>query len=969
MKLLFENKTVNKPLLSIILLDWSCRESFHFLHYINNQVVPREQYEVIWIEYYDRQSPEIKNWLKECDELNKPPIIDKWIVMDMPKEYYYHKHLMYNIGMLYSSGDIIVICDSDGIVKPTFIQSIIEEFSKEPDIVLHMDQLRNMDRKYHPYNYPPIDEIEAGSVNLVSGKPFGLVDTLDTLHNRNYGACFCAKRDDIIAIGGADEHIDYLGHICGPYDLTFRLVNAGKKEKWHQTEWMCHVWHPGQSGDKNFVGPHDGRNMSTLALETIETKRIWPLSENELIRELRTSDQKVCNIPFSELTEIILHNEKIKQWKIDLSEMAKIVFPNYDYDISLYTKKPDPDISVILPTLRPEKAHKCIESIAETSEGVNYEVVVVSPLDMCNLLDGCKGYNRIKFMKEEKKEGCNQAYTNGYENASGKYIFAIADDHRLGLDCLKKLIEFMQPHDDEIFLAGARCYGVYGPGPENTTYGFYYAYTPCIRRDLVEQVGGFYDPYYKHYYGDPDLAMRVWHNGGKAELCLDAWVEYHNELDNIDLESQTNNSERDFNAFFQRWHPIYGHLAKSSNEKDINVCTNYIHPGIPPEKCTRLVVFMRKKDWSALRNELESEDNFPMNKDHLFAVFKEMMIYLPFAPRDIIQNLSQWLIRQLFDQTPSLKETNIDEIMGANSSFEIGHNPDPSDLFLAIIAMFYLSGGLNKDFDLVLENYKGINILYNLRKFYAWPCSLGGFAINIFEQSSDNFAICDPIISQLFRKINELMEGIPLVDWQRIQVIEEYFTTCNLELIENDEHLHQVFENLPDEICLQLVLYLKLKDWTAIECLFNEEINNKSIIKNYIAYVYGEMLKKIDIMPPNLVLKLSQWFLGQLDTLLSDSNNQIENKLDDLRLILLGYRQYNILYCKGLYYGWPWSAGAFSLEVYINGIAPTAVVGKSIIDAKKLIDEKLGPPTIEEENQNDWIAIQQLEDANKIGKR
>lgn len=337
MHLIYENTFVDKPLISIILLDWSCRESFHFLHFINNQVVLREKYEVIWIEYYDRHAPQIETWLKEYKMFGKPPVIDKWILMDMPKEYYYHKHLMYNIGILYSSGDIIVICDSDAIVKPTFLQSIIKEFSQEPDMFLHLDQLRNYDRKYYPFNYPSFEEIEKGSANFTNGKPLGLIDTSDVLHTRNYGACFCAKREDIISIGGADEYLDYLGTICGPYELSFRLINAGKKEKWHQSEWMYHVWHPGQAGDKNFAGPHDGRMMSTTALEIIQTQRIEPLVENELIKKVRESGYDIRDLPFTELTRIILDSERVKEWKIDSSKISENIFQLYDHNIVLYS--------------------------------------------------------------------------------------------------------------------------------------------------------------------------------------------------------------------------------------------------------------------------------------------------------------------------------------------------------------------------------------------------------------------------------------------------------------------------------------------------------------------------------------------------------------------------------------------------------------------------------------------------------
>lgn len=964
MKLLFENKSATKPLVSFILLDWSCRDSFHFLHYLNNQVVSRELYEVIWIEYYDRQAPQIKKLLEESEQLNKPHVIDKWILIEMPKEYYYHKHLMYNIGILYGSGDIIVICDSDGIVKPTFVQSIIEEFAKDPNIVLHLDQLRNHDQKYYPFNYPAIAEIEQGSANRVNGKPLGLVDTLDTLHNRNYGACFCAKRAEVIDIGGADEHLDYLGHICGPYELTFRLVNAGKIEKWHQTEWMYHVWHPGQSGDENFVGPQDGRNMSTTALDIIRSKRVRPLTENQFIVKLRESDQHICTVPFSELITTIMHEERIKQWKVDFEQTSPDVFDCYNQNIALYSfAKPEnvinPEISVLLPTLRPDKARKCIDSIAQTSQGVNYEMVVVSPLDMCNLLVGCQGYERLRFVREEKPEGCNKAFTTAYEHAAGKYVFAIADDHRLGQDCLKNLIEFMRPHDQEIFLAGARCYGVYGAGPESKTYGFYYAYTPCIRRDLAKQVGGFYDPHYRSYYGDPDLSMRVWHHGGKVKLCLDAWVEYHNELDNLDLEAHTNNSARDFHAFYQRWHPIYGHLTKSSQENDINICTNVVLPGIPPEKCTRLVVFLRQLDWSVLRNELASAHNIPLNPEHLFPVFKEMLIHIHLAPTEIIQDLAEWLIQKLLAHTATLRDKDLS--VEPMKPLDISSSPNASDLYLAVITMFYLSGGLRKELELVVDNYRGINILYGRRKFHTWPCSLGGFSLQIFDETSNPLAFCQPTIYQALQKIDELLEGTPLVDWQTVRNIEDFFATADLEELQTNKEPHPVLEKLPSEICLQIVLSLKLKDWATIEQLLNGTSENVFIIKNYLCYVYGELFNTIKMVPPQLVLKLAQWLLGQLAVFSPNIGEVIESRGDYIHLAVFGYRHYNIVHCGGQYFGWPWSAGGFSQVDYTNGTVPMAVAGRSITEAKKLIDEKLGSPTEAEENQHDWPAEQELE--------
>ena len=108
MKVLFENNNPAAPEVSFVLLDWSCRESFHTLQYLGDQSVSRGRYEIIWIEYYGRRSPEIEAGVKGCNWLQKPPAVDRWIVMEMPEEVCYHKHLMYNIGIVAARGKIIV---------------------------------------------------------------------------------------------------------------------------------------------------------------------------------------------------------------------------------------------------------------------------------------------------------------------------------------------------------------------------------------------------------------------------------------------------------------------------------------------------------------------------------------------------------------------------------------------------------------------------------------------------------------------------------------------------------------------------------------------------------------------------------------------------------------------------------------------------------------------------------------------
>ena len=328
MKIQFENQVAKSPRVSFVLLDWSCRESFHGLDYFANQNIPRDQYEIIWIEYYHRVSPQIEQKMKECEQSGKPPVIDQWIVMEMPENIYYHKHLMYNLGIIAAKGEIVVICDSDVMVKPTFVESIIEEFDSvnnsslnKSGIVLHLDEVRNINRKYYPFNHPTFEEVMAqGCINWVNGKTKGLWDEKDPLHSRNYGACMAARKEDLIAIGGADEHIDYLGHICGPYEMTFRLVNAGKKEIWHHNEFMFHTWHPGTDGSKNYLGPHDGQNLSTAALQARYQARVMSLQENSSIKILRTGQKKE---DVSDLLFRAVSDRDLSDWESKNLEMKR----------------------------------------------------------------------------------------------------------------------------------------------------------------------------------------------------------------------------------------------------------------------------------------------------------------------------------------------------------------------------------------------------------------------------------------------------------------------------------------------------------------------------------------------------------------------------------------------------------------------------------------------------------------------
>jgi GT2 family glycosyltransferase len=271
------NPSNNLLKVSVILLDWSCRERFHSLDWLNRQNVPREQYELIWIELYDRVVPVA---MEKADA-----------VITCNQQGLYHKHLGYNIGLLHAKGNVVVICDSDAVFPEDFIASIIKSFnlakSNVPNsLVLMHYQWRSS--VLYPDNLSEIEELEN----------YSWTDLWP-----NVGACMSVSRSDAIRFAGFDEHDSFRGYLCGPYDLGWRLINAGLSEIWHhESVALWHFSHPdppatyGQSfsfkmwREKSY--PHIDHHALS-AVEAFSTGRILPLKENREIYKIRMSQRRI----------------------------------------------------------------------------------------------------------------------------------------------------------------------------------------------------------------------------------------------------------------------------------------------------------------------------------------------------------------------------------------------------------------------------------------------------------------------------------------------------------------------------------------------------------------------------------------------------------------------------------------------------------------------------------------------------
>lgn len=258
--------------ISVIMIDGQFRENTFGAEYFSCQDFPKEEYEVIWVEFYSRVP----------ESVTANPSV-KVITLNNPETVTYHSSYCFNAGIAAAKGELIVIPDADQIVKPDFLSTIYRLHEAYDRLVIY------------PYRY---DEINQG---VLKDYTFEELDRKCMLKNPlNYGGCLTVRKKWLLEINGYEQHkILSSGFHANGSDMYTRFKNLGLAVMWTHDTKLYHPWHPftlaaaEQYTEQLEFIEWRKKNMEYLAVEGIDASRnSKTFSEEAFAKVMEAKTQK-----------------------------------------------------------------------------------------------------------------------------------------------------------------------------------------------------------------------------------------------------------------------------------------------------------------------------------------------------------------------------------------------------------------------------------------------------------------------------------------------------------------------------------------------------------------------------------------------------------------------------------------------------------------------------------------------------
>jgi Glycosyl transferase family 2 len=246
------------PLVSVLLIDGSFRESFHAPESFGRQTFPADRFELIWVEHGDRVKPELTALAAARPNFR---------ILTLGRREPYHSAHCRNAGLRVSRGELIVYADGDVAVEEDFLQSVWDEHRKADDLVMFL------------YRHDEPRHLHRDDWNLEHLRAVGRIE-----NPLNFGACISVRRRWLVEINGWEQHPVFGSEInAHGVDVHARLKNLGLAVKWHPGIRLYHPWHPqSRTSDDAYrlqaaFSAYRARTLGCAAYDGLDPARTTPV--------------------------------------------------------------------------------------------------------------------------------------------------------------------------------------------------------------------------------------------------------------------------------------------------------------------------------------------------------------------------------------------------------------------------------------------------------------------------------------------------------------------------------------------------------------------------------------------------------------------------------------------------------------------------------------------------------------------
>jgi len=235
-----------KPKISVLLVDGSYRPHFAVIDSLKQQAFTAEDFEVLWIEYYNRVEKEL---------INKMTGRENFRVITLGESGTYHSSYCFNRGIVEARGGLLVIADADVLVEAGFLETIWKEHQADERLVMYIYRMDEPER-----SGPICLDLDYLKKNCVLNNP------------ANYGGCLTVRKKWLLEINGYEQQELFRtgGDHASGLDVYTRFKNLGMRIMWHPGLRMYHPWHRHSSGFRDayllqqVLISHRARGLSVL---------------------------------------------------------------------------------------------------------------------------------------------------------------------------------------------------------------------------------------------------------------------------------------------------------------------------------------------------------------------------------------------------------------------------------------------------------------------------------------------------------------------------------------------------------------------------------------------------------------------------------------------------------------------------------------------------------------------------------